>query len=185
MRVNVEGAILELVEGDITGQDTEAIVNAANPSLLGGGGVDGAIHRAGGPGILAECRKLGGCATGDAKITTGGRLRARYVIHAVGPVYWREGAERAAELLASAYHRSLEVAAENGVRSVAFPSISTGAYGYPMDEAAPIALQTVMDYLTAQEEADLDLVRFVLYGWQAYQVYQRALTWLTESGSSD
>jgi O-acetyl-ADP-ribose deacetylase (regulator of RNase III) len=183
MRVEVGGAILELVEGDITKQDTEAIVNAANPSLLGGGGVDGAIHRAGGPEILAECRKLGGCDTGDAKITTGGRLNARHVIHTVGPVYWREGAERAAELLASAYRRSLEVAAENGVRSVAFPSISTGAYGYPMDEAAPIALQTVMDYLSSQGESDLELVRFVLYGRQAYQVYQRALTRLSESGA--
>jgi O-acetyl-ADP-ribose deacetylase (regulator of RNase III) len=183
MRVDVGGAILELVEGDITQQDTEAIVNAANPSLLGGGGVDGAIHRAGGPEILAECRKLGGCDTGDAKITTGGRLRARHVIHTVGPVYWREGAERAAELLMSAYRRCLEVAAENGVRSVAFPSISTGAYGYPMDEAAPIALQTVMGYLASQEEADLELVRFVLYGRQAYQVYQRALARLSESGA--
>ena len=183
MRVEVGGAILELVEGDITKQDTEAIVNAANPSLLGGGGVDGAIHRAGGPEILAECRKLGGCDTGDAKITTGGRLNARHVIHTVGPVYWREGAERAAELLASAYRRSLEVAAENGVRSVAFPSIGTGAYGYPMDEAAPIALQTVMDYLSSQGESDLELVRFVLYGRQAYQVYQRALTRLSESGA--
>ena len=183
MRVEVGGAILELVEGDITKQDTEAIVNAANPSLLGGGGVDGAIHRAGGPEILAECRKLGGCDTGDAKITTGGRLNARHVIHTVGPVYWREGAERAAELLASAHRRSLEVAAENGVRSVAFPSISTGAYGYPMDEAAPIALQTVMDYLSSQGESDLELVRFVLYGRQAYQVYQRALTRLSESGA--
>jgi O-acetyl-ADP-ribose deacetylase (regulator of RNase III) len=185
MRVEVGGAILELVEGDITNQDTEAIVNAANPSLLGGGGVDGAIHRAGGPEILAECRKLGGCDTGDAKITTGGRLRARHVIHTVGPVYWREGAERAAELLASAYQRSLEVAAENGVRSVAFPSISTGAYGYPMDEAAPIALQTVMDYLAAQEETELELVRFVLYGRKATQIYQRALAQLTERGSGD
>lgn len=184
MRICAGRANLELVEGDITEQDTEAIVNAANPSLLGGGGVDGAIHRAGGPEILTECRRLGGCATGDAKITTGGRLKARYVIHAVGPVYWREGTERAAELLASAYRRSLEVAAENGVRSVAFPSISTGAYGYPMAEAAPIALQTVMDYLAVQEEADLELVRFVLYGRQAYQVYERALTRLTESGPS-
>jgi O-acetyl-ADP-ribose deacetylase (regulator of RNase III) len=176
---------LELVEGDITKQDTEAIVNAANNSLLGGGGVDGAIHRAGGPEILAECRKLGGCDTGDAKITTGGRLEARYVIHTVGPVYWREGAERAAELLASAYRRSLEVAAENGVRSVAFPSISTGAYGYPLDEAAPIALQTVIDYLATQEEGGIDLVRFVLYGWQAHQVYQRSLVRLAGAGSAE
>lgn len=185
MRVSVGRAILELVEGDITQQDTEAIVNAANPSLLGGGGVDGAIHGAGGPEILAECRKLGGCATGEAKITTGGRLRARFVIHTVGPVYWREGAERAAELLASAYRRSLEVAAEKGVKSVAFPSISTGAYGYPMDEAAPIALRTVMGYLASQAEAGLELVRFVLYGRQAYQVYRQAFTELTESGAGD
>jgi O-acetyl-ADP-ribose deacetylase (regulator of RNase III) len=179
VKVEMHEVVLELVEGDITRQETEAIVNAANSSLLGGGGVDGAIHRAGGPEILAECRKLGGCDTGDAKITTGGRLKARYVIHTVGPVYWREGTGRAAELLASAYRRSLEVAAENGVRSVAFPSISTGAYGYPLDEAAPIALQTVIDYLAAQEEGGIELVRFVLYGWQAYQVYQRALLRLT------
>ena len=179
MKVEMHEVVLELVEGDITRQETEAIVNAANSSLLGGGGVDGAIHRAGGPEILAECRKLGGCDTGDAKITTGGRLKARYVIHTVGPVYWREGTGRAAELLASAYRRSLEVAAENGVRSVAFPSISTGAYGYPLDEAAPIALQTVIDYLAAQEEGGIELVRFALYGWRAYQVYQRALLRLT------
>jgi O-acetyl-ADP-ribose deacetylase (regulator of RNase III) len=119
---------------------------------------------------------------GDAKITTGGRLKARYVIHTVGPVYWREGTDRSAELLASAYHRSLEVAAENGVRSVAFPSISTGAYGYPLDEAAPIALQTVIDYLAAQREGEIELVRFVLYGWQAYQVYQRTLARLAGAG---
>jgi O-acetyl-ADP-ribose deacetylase (regulator of RNase III) len=181
MQVEVSGGILELVEGDITRQDVEAIVNAANSSLLGGGGVDGAIHRAGGPEILADCRKLGGCATGDAKITTGGRLKARYVIHAVGPVYWREGAGRAAELLASAYRRSLEVAAENGVRSVAFPSISTGAYGYPVDEAAPVALQTVMDFLTRQQEGGIELVRFVLYGRQAYEAYNRALRRLVEA----
>jgi O-acetyl-ADP-ribose deacetylase (regulator of RNase III) len=184
VKVQLHGAVLELVEGDITEQDTEAIVNAANNSLLGGGGVDGAIHRAGGPEILAECRRLGRCDTGDAKITTGGRLKARYVVHTVGPVYWREGTGRAAELLASAYRRSLEVAAENSVRSVAFPSISTGAYGYPLDEAAPIALQTVIDYLVAQREGEIELVRFVLYGWQAYQVYQRALGRLTGAGST-
>ena len=184
MQIQINEAILELVQGDITQQDTEAIVNAANSSLLGGGGVDGAIHRAGGPEILAECRKLGGCPTGDAKITTGGRLKAQYVIHAVGPVYWREGADRAAELLASAYRRSLQVAAENGVRSVAFPSISTGAYGYPIDEAAPIALQTVIDYLLAQEADTIRLVRFVLFGRQAYQVYQRALTQLAGGESA-
>ena len=128
---------------------------------------------------------LGGCAAGEAKITTGGRLRARYVIHAVGPIYRRERAEQAAELLARAYRRSLEVAAENGVRSVAFPSISTGAYGYPMEEAAPIALRTVTGYLAVKEEAHLELVRFVLYGRQAYEVYRRALTRLIESRPSD
>jgi O-acetyl-ADP-ribose deacetylase (regulator of RNase III) len=183
MQIQINEAILELVQGDITRQDTEAIVNAANSSLLGGGGVDGAIHRAGGPQILAECRKLGGCPTGDAKITTGGRLKARYVIHTVGPIYWQEGPERAAELLSSAYRRSLEVAAENGVQTVAFPSISTGAYGYPMEEAAPVALRTVIDYLAAQEQGGIQLVRFVLYGWQALQAYQRALTRLTTGRS--
>jgi O-acetyl-ADP-ribose deacetylase (regulator of RNase III) len=181
MKIQVGAAALELVEGDITKQDTDAIVNAANSSLLGGGGVDGAIHRAGGLEILDQCRKLGGCATGEAKITTGGNLAARYVIHAVGPVYWQEGAERAAMLLSSAYRRSLEVAAEHGLRSIAFPSISTGAYGYPMDEAAPAALKTVLDYLSADEENSIQLVRFVLYGWQAYQVYGRALARLLES----
>ncbi len=176
MQIKINGTTLELVQGDITQQDTEAIVNAANNSLLGGGGVDGAIHRAGGPAILAECRKLGGCATGDAKITTGGRLKARYVIHAVGPIYRREGKERAAKLLASAYRRSLEVATEKGVRSVAFPSISTGAYGYPLEEAAPIALQTVHDYLVSRPNSGIELVRFVLYGPRAYQAYADALT---------
>ena len=182
MRVELKTAALELVQGDITAQDTEAIVNAANSSLLGGGGVDGAIHRAGGPDILAECRLLGGCAPGDAKITTGGRLKAKYVIHAVGPIYWQQGAERAAELLASAYRRSLEVAAEHGVDSVAFPAISTGAYGYPMDEAAQVALQTVLDYLHTQDSEGIRLVRFVLYGAQAYQVFQRVLSQLTKDG---
>ena len=177
MQIEINRSRLELVEGDITKQDTDAIVNAANPSLLGGGGVDGAIHRAGGPEILAECRTLGGCATGDAKITTGGRLAARHVIHTVGPVYWREGAEQAASLLASAYRRSLEVAAEHNLHSVAFPSISTGAYGYPLDEAAPVALRSVIDYLAAHD-GPVWLVRLVLYGRQAYQAYEEALAQL-------
>ena len=180
VNLELKSATLELVQGDITVQDTDAVVNAANSSLLGGGGVDGAIHRAGGPQILAECRPLGGCATGDAKITTGGRLKARYVIHAVGPVYWREGQDRAAELLASAYRRSLEVAAEHDVQSVAFPAISTGAYGYPMDEAASVALQAVNYYLETEEDHGIWLVRFVLYSAQAYQVFQRGLSRLIE-----
>jgi O-acetyl-ADP-ribose deacetylase len=175
VKVEVNGATVELVEGDITQQDTEAIVNAANRSLLGGGGVDGAIHRAGGPEILAECRKLGGCDTGDAKITTGGRLKARYVIHAVGPVYSRAAAERSGELLASAYRRSLEVADEHGLTSVAFPAISTGAYGYPMDEAAAIALHTTVDYLRSHESTSIGLVRFCLYGPHAFAAFRQAL----------
>lgn len=173
MEVTINRSRLEFVEGDITQQDTEAIVNAANPSLLGGGGVDGAIHRAAGPELLKECRTLGGCQTGDAKITKGYWLKARYVIHTVGPVFFREGPERAAGLLASAYRRSLEVASENNVHSVAFPSISTGAYGYPMDQAAPIALQTIIEYLKAHP--DIELVRFVLFGHRAYETYERAL----------
>ena len=173
MEVTINKSKLELVEGDITAQDTDAIVNAANPSLLGGGGVDGAIHRAAGPELLAECRTLGGCRTGDAKITKGYRLKARHVIHTVGPVYHREGPTQSAELLASAYRRSLEVASENNLRSVAFPSISTGAYGYPLEEAAPIALKTAIDYL--ETHTDIELVRFVLYGQHAYQVHERAL----------
>jgi len=179
MRVRVGQGELELVEGDITQQDADAIVNAANPSLLGGGGVDGAIHRAGGPQILADCRRLGGCATGDAKITTGGRLKARYVIHTVGPVYPHEGGQRAAAHLSSAYRRSLEVAAEHGVRSLAFPSISTGAYGFPIEKAAPVALQTAMEYMQAHHEP-LRLVRFVLYSRHDYEVYRSALEKLSE-----
>lgn len=179
------GARLELVQGDITHQDTDAIVNAANTTLLGGGGVDGAIHRAGGPTILEECRRLGGCATGDARLTGGGRLRARHVIHAVGPVYHEtrhEGRQRERDLLANVYRRSLEVAVEHGLRSVAFPSISTGAYRFPLAEAAPIALGTVARFL-AVHPGQLDLVRFVLFGPADLTAYEAALEALHPSPS--
>ena len=146
---------LEFVVGDLTRERVDAIVNAANAALAGGGGVDGAIHRAGGPGIMAECRALGGCATGDAKATTGGELPARWVIHAVGPV-WRGGAQGEPELLASAYRRSLEVAAELGARSVALPAISCGVYGYPAELAAPIAVAAARE-----RESDFETIRFV------------------------
>ncbi len=170
--IRIGEARLELVQGDITRQDTDAIVNAANPSLLGGGGVDGAIHRAGGHEILEECRQLGGCPPGEARITTGGRLPAPYVIHAVGPVYYG-GQSGEAEVLAGAYRHSLELASEHGLHSVAFPSISTGAYGYPVEQAAPIALDTVIAYL--REHPEIQLVRFVLYDTPTYTVYERAL----------
>jgi len=170
--LSVGSARIELVRGDITLQATDVIVNAANSSLLGGGGVDGAIHRAGGPAILAECRTLGGCATGDAKITTGGNLKARHVIHTVGPVY-HGGSHGEPDLLASAYRRSLEVASENRLHSLAFPSISTGAYGYPIEDAARIALRTAHDYLRAHP--DIKLVCFVLFSARDLQIYSEAL----------
>jgi O-acetyl-ADP-ribose deacetylase (regulator of RNase III) len=171
MAVRFESGRIELTQGDITEQATEAIVNAANTTLLGGGGVDGAIHRAGGPKILEQCKKLGGCATGDAKITTGGNLRAKHVIHTVGPVY-RDGRHGEAALLASAYRRSLEVASENGLASLAFPSISTGAYRFPIGEAAAIALTTVRDYIL--HHPDIELVRFVLFSAADLKVYEEA-----------
>jgi O-acetyl-ADP-ribose deacetylase len=146
---------LTFVVGDLTTQAVDAVVNAANTSLLGGGGVDGAIHRAGGPEILAECRVLGGCETGDAKATTAGRLPARWVVHAVGPV-WRGGGAGEPELLASAHRRSLEVATGLGARTVAFPAISCGVYGYPPEEAAPVAVDAVRPFLAQVAE-----IRFV------------------------
>jgi len=178
-RRNCAGATVELVRGDITAQATDAIVNAANTTLLGGGGVDGAIHRAGGAEILVECRKLGGCATGDAKQTRAGHLPARFVIHAVGPVY-RDGRHGEPELLASAYRRSLEVAAEHGLAPVAFPSISTGAYRFPIAEAAPIALGTVARFLVARPGV-VGLVRFVLFTDADLAAYETALAALPET----
>lgn len=165
-------AKIEIIQGDITKLDVEAIVNAANTTLLGGGGVDGAIHRAAGPKLLEECRKLGGCKTGEAKITRGYNLPARYVIHAVGPV-WRGGRHQEEELLASAYRNSLRLAAEHGVRSVAFPCISTGAYGYPIEPAARIAAREVKKFL--DENPSVEKVIFVCFLQRDYEVYQRVL----------
>jgi O-acetyl-ADP-ribose deacetylase (regulator of RNase III) len=159
--------MLEFVIGDLTEEHVDAIVNAANSSLLGGGGVDGAIHRAGGPEILAECRLLGGCATGDAKATTAGRLPARWVIHTVGPV-WQRGTAGEAELLASAHRRSLEVALELGARTVAFPAISCGIYGYPPELAAPVALDAVRPFADTFET-----IRFVFLGEELRGVFEQ------------
>jgi O-acetyl-ADP-ribose deacetylase (regulator of RNase III) len=195
MRVLIEGQTLELVAGDITLQAVDAIVNAANSRLAGGGGVDGAIHRRGGPAIMEETarRYPAGCATGSAVLTGAGTLTARYVIHAVGPV-WSGGARGEAALLASAYRRSLELAVEHACRSVAFPALSAGAYGYPLDDAAAVALATVRGFLAAAAHeppprallpalADaaaaaagrLDLVRFVLFGEAPFDAFRRAL----------
>jgi O-acetyl-ADP-ribose deacetylase len=161
---------IELVVGDLTEQDVDAIVNAANESLLGGGGVDGAIHRAGGPDILAESSRLGGCATGDAKATTAGRLPARWVIHAVGP-RWRGGEKGEPELLASAHRRALEVARELGARTIAFPAISCGIYGYPAELAAPIAVGAAREL-----EDEFDLIRFVFLGNDLRETFAAVLS---------
>jgi O-acetyl-ADP-ribose deacetylase len=166
--------MIELVLGDITEQEVDAIVNAANPSLLGGGGVDGAIHRAGGPAILEECRGLGGCEPGDAKATGGGSLLARYVIHAVGPI-WRGGGEGEADLLASCHRRAIELAAELGCRSVAFPAISTGAYGYPVGLAAPVALAATNEALEAHRHPSIEEARFVFRDVRTLEAYRAAL----------
>jgi O-acetyl-ADP-ribose deacetylase len=167
---------LELVQGDITRELVDAIVNAANSGLMGGGGVDGAIHAAGGPAIDQECREIrerqGSLPAGDAAITSGGRLAARHVIHTVGPV-WRGGKHGEAETLASCYRNSLELAAARGLSSVAFPAISTGVYGYPVQEAAAVALRTLRDALRAG--SPVSLVRCVLFSEEDFEIYQRAL----------
>jgi O-acetyl-ADP-ribose deacetylase (regulator of RNase III) len=164
--------VIELVIGDITEQEVDAIVNAANPSLLGGGGVDGAIHRAGGGAILEECRSLGGCEPGDAKATTGGNLPARDVIHAVGPI-WHGGGEGEAELLASCHRRAIELADELDATSVAFPAISTGAYGYPVELAAPVAIAATKEALATHPS--VQVARFVFRDECTLAPYRAAL----------
>ena len=177
MEVTINKSRVVLVQGDITTETTQAIVNAANSRLAGGGGVDGAIHAAGGPSIMAECRKIGGCPTGEAVITTGGNLKAQYVIHTVGPIY-RGGTHGEEKLLSSAYRESLELASKKGIRSISFPSISTGAYAYPTRDAARVALKTVVDYLA--DHPEVELVRFVLFGAVDLEVYEAVLKDLTK-----
>ena len=172
MDVKVNKGMLSLVQGDITREETDAIVNAANSRLAGGAGVDGAIHQAGGPSIMDECRKIGGCPTGQAVITSGGALKARYVIHTVGPVY-RGGTAGEADLLRSAYLESLKLASARTLRSIAFPAINTGVYSYPLVEAAHIALKTAVDYLGEHE--DIELIRFVLFSRETYAAFVKEL----------
>ncbi|HMB93671.1 MAG TPA: O-acetyl-ADP-ribose deacetylase [Rhodothermales bacterium] len=177
--LKVKNTLLRLLQGDITEIQVDAIVNAANSSLMGGGGVDGAIHRRGGPAILAACKTIrrnnypDGLPTGQAVITTGGELPAQYVIHTVGPV-WRGGTTNEPMLLADAYRNSLELAHQNKLRTVAFPSISTGVYGFPIEKAAPIALQTTRDFVQQHPDA-FEEVRFVLFSQHDFETYQQAL----------
>jgi len=172
---------IQLKQGDITREAVDAIVNAANKSLLGGGGGDGAIHRAAGPELLAECRKLGGCSTGSAKITKGYRLPAQYVIHAVGPVY-RGGKSGEPAMLAGCYRTAMKLAAENNLKTIAFPAISCGVYGYPLNEAAAIALRTVGDAF--EQYPQIERAIFVLFDATSYQAYEQALAILLKEGPS-
>ena len=167
---------VQVVQGDITRQDVEAIVNAANESLLGGGGMDGAIHRAAGPQLLEECRKLGGCQTGRAKITKGYNLLAQWVIHTVGPV-WHDGQDHEDELLAKCYRSSLALAVQHSIRTIAFPAISTGVYGFPLDRATRVAVTEVKSFLT--QDDSIEQVRFVCFGEAVYQCYLDAVNQLT------
>jgi O-acetyl-ADP-ribose deacetylase len=182
--IRIADTTITAVQGDITEQDTEAIVNAANSTLLGGGGVDGAIHRVGGPSILEECRRIRattyprGLPTGDAVITTAGALPARRVVHTVGPI-WQDGRGAEAELLARAYRNSMRVAAEEGLRTIAFPSVSTGAYGYPTERAAQVAVRAVQETIHALPNA-FDEVRFVLFSQRDFAIYSEALQHLAQ-----
>jgi len=164
------GAEIEILRGDITKVEVDAIVNAANTTLLGGGGVDGAIHRAAGPELLAECRTLGGCRPGEAKMTRGYRLPARFIIHTVGPV-WRGGKDDEALTLANCYRNSLRLAVENEIKTIAFPAISCGAYGYPIDEAAHIAFKTTRDFPATNNE--IQKVIFAVWSEDVYDAYRR------------
>lgn len=177
-RAQINQTVIELWLGNIIDASTDAIVNAANTSLLGGGGVDGAIHRAAGPDLVAECQTLNGCKVGQAKLTRGYKLKSAYVIHAVGPIY---GTANDSDLLASAYCRSLEVALEHPIRSIAFPAISTGVYQYPVDEAAALALNTVCDF--ARGHTKIELVQFVLFTQKALEIFARALSDLSHQQS--
>jgi O-acetyl-ADP-ribose deacetylase len=183
MNTTIGNTRLELIEGDISEQDTDAVVTAAHWDLAGGQGTDGSIHFKAGPRLLEACRKIGGCPMGDAVITEGFNLKDRYVIHAVAPVY-EEGSEQEADLLACTYQSALRVAVENGLRSISFPSISTGAFCFPMQLAAPIALRAILDYLTTRQH-NLELVRLVLYPREvpeAYGIYALALTEILTPG---
>jgi O-acetyl-ADP-ribose deacetylase (regulator of RNase III) len=168
MEAEINNTLIALACGDITEESTNVIVNAANEALAGGSGVDGAIHRAGGPAIMAACRKIGRCLTGHAVITTGGNLQAKYVIHAVGPIY-RGGMNNEAELLRSAYRESLKLAVQNKLQTISFPAISTGVYGYPVNEAAHHALQICI--LFARENADINLIRHILFDRRTYEIF--------------
>ena len=183
MEMIIKKACISLKRGDITREATDAIVNAANSSLMGGGGVDGAIHRAGGPQILEECKQIrkqkGHLPTGEAVITTAGNMKAHFVIHTVGPV-WHGGNSGEPNLLTSAYRESLKLAVENNLKSISFPSISTGIYGYPVGEAAEVALRTVVDFLQGQDTT-LEEVVFVLYDTGTYSAYEKALSKLCAS----
>ena len=185
-QLNVGACVIELRQGDITAVAADAIVNAANSSLLGGGGVDGAIHRAGGPAILEECRRIAGrigrLPAGQAVLTPGGRLPARHVIHTVGPV-WHGGGAREAETLASCYTASLELARQHGLAHVVFPSVSTGIYGYPVERAAPVALAAVRDFL--ERHGAPARVGFMLYDPHTYQAYAKALRELADAAAGN
>ena len=170
---------IRLVQGDITRLDVDAIVNAANNALLGGGGVDGAIHRAAGPELRDECQGLGGCETGEAKITRGYNLPARWVIHTVGPV-WQDGNNKEDKLLARCYRRSLALAVTNGIKTIAFPAISAGIYGFPLERATGIALRETLDFLAA--DTSLETVTFVCFSEDAYRYYRDALESLRQGG---